>query len=109
METGCVFDNHRGIYMGEAIIGLAQSYGFILQCEEDGTPEGEFYCEAIGDAENFLNNNVAEKGYMYGYGECGDFMYMPVEWFSDEEFDDEEFELEDEDGAHRAWYNANEN
>ena len=27
LKTGCIFDNHRGIYMGEAIIELAESYG----------------------------------------------------------------------------------
>ena len=75
--------------MGEAIIEFAESYGFILQCEEDSTPDGEFYHEAVDDAENFLNENVAEEGYMFGMGECGDFMYMPVEWFSDEDFEDE--------------------
>lgn len=85
METGGVFDNHRGIYMGEAVIELAESYGFILQCEEERTPEHEFYCEAIEDAENFLNKNVAEEGYMFGYGiGAGDFMYMPISWWDDE-------------------------
>lgn len=82
MKTGCVFDNHRGIYMGEAIIELAESYG--MPHEEHRTPDDEFYCESIEDAENFLNNNVAEEGYCYGFGECGDFMYMPISWWDEE-------------------------
>lgn len=82
METGCIFDNHRGIYMGEAIIELAEGYG--MPHEEHRTPEHEFYFEAIDDAESFLNNNVAEEGYAFGFGECGDFMYMPISWFSEE-------------------------
>lgn len=45
METGCIFDNHRGIYMGEAIIALAEEYG--MEEETDRTPEHEFYWEAI--------------------------------------------------------------
>ena len=90
METGCVFDNHRGIYMGEAIIELAESYGFTLQCEEDGTVDGEFYCEAITDAEDFLNENVAEEGYMFGYGiGAPDFMYMPISWWDEDILDEE--------------------
>lgn len=84
METGCVFDNHRGIYMGEAIIELAESYGFILQTPEDKTNSGEFHWEAVEDAETFLNNNVAEKNHLFGYGPCGDFMYMPISWWSEE-------------------------
>lgn len=82
METGCVFDNHRGIYMGEAIIGLAESYG--MPHEESRTPEHEFYCEAIEDAEFFLNTKVAEEGYCFGFGPCGDFMYMPISWWDEE-------------------------
>ena len=82
LKTGCIFDNHHGIYMGEAIIELAESYG--MKHEEERTPEHEFYCEAIEDAENFLNNNVAEEGYCFGFGECGDFMYMPISWWSEE-------------------------
>ena len=35
-------------------------------------------------AENFLNKNVAEEGYCFGFGECGDFMYMPISWWSEE-------------------------
>ena len=58
LETGCIFDNHRGIYMGEAIIELAESYG--MEEETDRTPEHEFYWEAVEDAEFFLNTKVAE-------------------------------------------------
>ena len=82
METGCIFDNHRGIYMGEAIIELAESYG--MPYEEERTPEHEFYWEAIEDAENWLNKNVAEEGYMFGYGiGAPDFMYMPISWWDE--------------------------
>lgn len=56
----------------------------VMECEEDGTVDGEFYCEAITDAERFLNNNVAEEGYLFGYGECGDFMYMPISWWDED-------------------------
>jgi hypothetical protein len=84
METGCIFDNHRGIYMGQAIIELAKENGFILQCPEDGTPEGEFYCEAWIDAEDYLNDNLAEEGFAFGASEQGDFMYMSISWWEDE-------------------------
>lgn len=82
METGCVFDNHRGIYMGEAIIELAESYG--MPKVEHRTPEHEFYCEEWIDAEDWLNDHVAEEGFAFGSGECGDFMYMPISWWSEE-------------------------
>lgn len=84
METGCVFDNHRGIYMGEAIIELAESYGFVPENDEDKNPESEFHWDLVTVAEHYLNVNVAEEGYCYGFGECGDFMYMPISWFSEE-------------------------
>lgn len=85
MDTGCIFDNHRGIYMGEAIIELAEEYGFILQVPEDKTADGEFHWEAVDDAINFLNENVAEDGYMFEYGiGAPDFMYMPISWWSED-------------------------
>ena len=80
METGCVFDNHRGIYMGEAIIKLAESYG-VFRCEpEDKTVEGEWHFEAVDEAIEALNTHVAEEGYNFGYSESGDFMYMQISW-----------------------------
>lgn len=84
METGCIFDNHRGIYMGEAIIALAESYGLVPENEEDKTPDSEFHWDMVAVAENYLCKNVAEEGYMFGFGECGDFMYMPISWWSEE-------------------------
>ena len=83
METGCVFDNHRGIYIGEAIIELAESYG--MPYEEERTPEHEWYHEAIDDAINYLNDKVAEDGHSFGYGiGAPDFMYMPSDWWNDD-------------------------
>jgi len=89
-KCGLVFDNHRGIYMGEAIIQLAESYG--MTHEDERTPDHEFYCEAISDAEYWLNKHVAKEGYMFGYGECGDFFYERVEFWDDDEEDWEEGE-----------------
>ena len=91
MKTGCIFDNHRGIYMGEAIIELAESYG--MPHEEERTSEHEFYHEATDSAVDWLNNNIAEDGHSYGFGECGDFFYMPSDWWEDEfDFDEEDEE-----------------
>ena len=84
METGCIFDNHRGIYMGEAIIELAESYGWENKYPEDNTPDSESYWENVDAAEYYLNKNIAEEGYAFGYGECGDFMYMPISWWDEE-------------------------
>lgn len=85
MEAGCVFDNQRGVYiLSLYIIELAESYG-VFQCEpEDKTAEGEWHCEAVDEAIEALNIHVAEEGYNFGYGECGDFMYMPISWWSEE-------------------------
>lgn len=82
METGCIFDNHRGIYMGEAIIELAESYG--MPYANDRTPDDEFYPESWIVAEDWLNDNVAEDGFAFGASESGDFMYMPIEWWDEE-------------------------
>lgn len=82
MKTGCVF--RRGIYMGEAITKMAKN-GAGFRCEEaDETTNSEWHWDAVVEAIFALNKTVAEEGFQFGYGERGDFMYMPIEWWGEE-------------------------
>lgn len=76
-EEGCYFDNHRGIYMGEAVIQLAESLG--MTHEEERTPDHEFYLEAWEDAENWLNSHYSDDAHYWGSTENGDFGYWLIE------------------------------
>lgn len=66
--TGCWLDCCRGHYIGEAVIDFAESLGFHVENEEDRTPEGEWYCEAWDDAEEYLQDFAAE-GFFFGSAE----------------------------------------
>ena len=76
-ETGCYFDSARGIYIGQAVIELAESLG--MSPEEERTPEHEFYCEAWEDAENWLNRFHSDNNHYWGSNENGDFGYWEIE------------------------------
>lgn len=73
LQVGCYFDSARGMYIGQAVIELAESFG--MPTETERTPEHEFYCEAWDDAENWLNSHVAKDGFFFGSSESGDFGY----------------------------------
>jgi hypothetical protein len=63
-DEGCIFDSHRGQYIGEAVIELAEEAGFHPD-PDNRTVDSEFYCEVWIEAENHLNQ-FAEDGYYFG-------------------------------------------
>jgi len=57
---GLIFDgDNRGRYTGEAVQNLALSYGYTGERLE---ADAEFYDEAITEAEDWLNANIAKEG-----------------------------------------------
>lgn len=66
-EAGCWFDNHRGIYIGEAVIDTAVDHGFKPEGLTDGLrySDEEFYCELWDEAEQFMQQ-FAEEGFWFG-------------------------------------------
>ena len=72
-DTGCWFDCARGIYIGEAVIDLAQQWGFeVSEDDEVNTlPEGEFYNELTDEAELYMQQ-FAPDGYYFGSNENSD-------------------------------------
>jgi hypothetical protein len=72
-ETGCWFDSSRGIYIGEAVIELAESHGFRIQSKDrkNRNPTGEFYSELWDEAEDYMEQ-FAPLGFFFGSNESGD-------------------------------------
>ena len=69
---GLVFDGDvRGTFTGEAVQDLATSYGWT---GEELPADNEFYNEAIDEAEDWLNDNVAEDGSVFHFAD-GSFYY----------------------------------
>ena len=69
---GLVFDGDvRGTFTGEAVQDLATSYGWT---GEELPADNEFYDEAITEAEDWLNDNVAEDGSVFHFAD-GSFYY----------------------------------
>ena len=72
---GLVFDGDvRGRYTGEAVQGLALSYG---NAGERLDADAEFYDEATTEAEDWLNANIAKDGDVFHYF-YGSFFYEPL-------------------------------
>lgn len=67
-DAGCWFDSHRGIYIGEAVQEVAQSYGWTGPLV---TKEEEFYCEAWEEADQFLDS-ICPEHFWFGGNDNGD-------------------------------------
>lgn len=67
-QQGCWLDSCRGIYLGEAVQDIAESYGW--QGERLDV-SSEFYHEAIDEAEGFLQQ-FAPEGFYFGSNKNGD-------------------------------------
>ena len=69
---GLIFDGDvRGRFIGEPVQGLAESYGWT---GDRLLVDREFYDEAITEAEDWLNDNVAEDGSVFHFSN-GSFYY----------------------------------
>ena len=81
MRYDLIFDGDvRGRFIGEAVQQYAYELGWTETCED---ADAELYWEAVDEAVEFLNKNVAE-GYYYDF-EDGSFFLMKI----GEENDDE--------------------
>ena len=77
---GLVFDGDlRGRYTGEAVQDMATSYGW---AGEELSADNEFYDEAITEAEDWLNANIAKAGSVFSF-DYGSFYYQRIEDFED--------------------------
>ena len=69
---GLVFDGDvRGTFTGEPVQHMATAYGWT---GEELPADNEFYDEAITEAEDWLNDNVAEDGSVFHFSN-GSFYY----------------------------------
>ena len=98
--VGCLFDGHHGQYIYDMIVDLAHGYGYrrtdLYKTElwrqkrdgEDrhGVQATELIVEEAERAEEWLNENVAEEGYSFGWHD-GEFFYQPAAWWQDDEID----------------------
>jgi len=70
-----IFDGDvRGRFTGEAVQSLAISYGWT---GEWLSADAEFYDEAITEAEDWLNANIAQDGDVFHFY-MGSFFYEPL-------------------------------
>lgn len=80
-ETGCVFDSRDGIWIYESICDLARVYGWDGTWSQEDNENGNIV-DISDEAMEWLDLNVAEDGYRFGWWE-GNFMY-----WSDEEWEE---------------------
>ena len=72
---GLIFDGDvRGRFTGEAVQDMATCYGWT---GKDLSADNEFYDEAITEAEDWLNDKVAEVGSVFHFF-SGSFFYEPL-------------------------------
>lgn len=96
METGCIFDGHRGQYIYGDIISLAVSHGMQLSALDAqemsiaardsvlgaGVTATEAVIDIANEAEEWLNEHVAEDGHSFGWFD-GEYFYQPDGWWSE--------------------------
>ena len=72
---GLIFDGDvRGRFTGEAVQDMATGYGWT---GEELSADKEFYDEAITEAEDWLNANIAEAEAVFHFSN-GSFFYEPL-------------------------------
>lgn len=91
-EEGCLIEGHWGQYAPARLIQIAVSYGWenpeaeniahqhlrSMECVDDETltlDEFETLMESCDEAENWLNNNIADDAHVFTW-EDGEFYYQ---------------------------------
>lgn len=69
-------DSARGVYMGERIQQIAFDNGWN---GESADANDTYYDEATDEAEDFLNDNLADEDHYFGVSEQGDWGYWKIE------------------------------
>lgn len=86
-ETGCLVDGHHGNYAAIHVLNIAGAYGFVLSDEQaaevDAYLDGQesYFLDQGGlldQVEAWLNENIAEDGYAFGWHD-GEFFYFSNE------------------------------
>ena len=86
-EVGVIFECQLGIYIGEAVQSLANTYGwrfspqFSMVMKDDIDLGDESYTWAWDEAEEYLNTNVAEDNHYFGshpMAGCGCWGYWEI-------------------------------
>tara|TARA_R100000656_G_scaffold29698_3_gene26030 strand:- start:781 stop:1191 length:411 start_codon:yes stop_codon:yes gene_type:complete len=85
-DAGCWLDGARGQYIGEEVQNIAANCGWK---GETLSADQEWYCEAWDEAEQYLNGNVAPKGFFFGTTSWGGDWGL---WSVDEDEDEDENE-----------------
>jgi hypothetical protein len=75
-KVGAYADSARGVYMGERIQQIATDEGWD---GEFADADDEYYSDATDEAEDWLNDNIADDGHFFGTSEQGDWGYWTVE------------------------------
>ena len=74
--VGPYADSARGIYQGERIQQIAFDNGWT---GDSSDANGSYYDEATDEAEEFLNDNIADDDHYFGNTEGGDWGYWEIE------------------------------
>jgi hypothetical protein len=87
-NCGCYFDEAlHGRFIGNEIQNYAEETGWegpYVDADNEDDELGE-HSDAVDEAIEHLNDNVAEPGHMFGWHpHGGGFMYMPEEWWDEE-------------------------
>lgn len=95
--AGCWIDDRIGHYISAEVILTAAAYGWkdeaainAAERYNGNDPDDEdlpqyVYC-AAEDAVEWMNENVAPEGYMFGFHDGGFYMMTP-DWWSEDEFE----------------------
>lgn len=76
-ETGCVIDGVHGIYAGQLLCNYAQAHGWVSLFGWDESQDSELRQFTEDSAMDFLNENLAKDGYLFGWFD-GNVMYWSV-------------------------------
>jgi hypothetical protein len=88
-DVGCLLDSHTGRYNIPRVIGIALDYGMPMEDQDaeywankEDDPDSEYMIEWSQASEEWLNENVADEGFMFGWMD-GDFFYQSENWWED--------------------------
>ena len=102
-EVGCLVGGHHGQYGIDEVIGIALSYGMLMEDRDAEVLEHrswdrdfssdyvmsdddhDYLIEWANGAEEWLNENVAEDGFSFGWHD-GEFFYQSEQWWEEESY-----------------------
>ena len=79
-ETGCVIDGVHGVYAGQLLCQYAQAHGWVSLFGWDESQDSELRQFTEDSAMDFLNDNVAMRGYMFGWFDGNVMYWSDTDW-----------------------------